>query len=284
MRLLLNAGFGRPIGRADLELIDWLGFDGVRQDIPGPDALDLVDEIATFRTTMFPIFLVGGGKMGVTEQDICATAGDVAIRARRLGLRCAIEIGNEPDIAPAWSPERFAGLVLRATEEIQALNPNVIPITGGISSTSPEAIKYLRSVMTLLDGGGVFPVEIGYHTYRWSPSQPRAGWDARADEFAALHAIAGCRGIWNTESGWHTARERRGLFGLCSRRLSDNEVSDFIDAEIRENYIWGAESYTLYQLNDGPRDTWEDRFGIRRLDGTLKPSAFAAGVWKERRK
>ncbi len=273
MKLLLNAGFGEPIGRADLELADWLGFDGVRQDVPA-NALHLVDEIASFRSTLFPIFLIGGGQMAVPDSEIVATAGDVAVRAKRLGLRCAIEIGNEPNIAPGWSAERFATLLRNAADEVAALNYNAIVISGGISNTSPEAVSYLRRAIDILDNGGIFPIEIGYHTYRWSPDEPRKGWKTRDDEFKALHEVAGPRGIWNTESGWHTAKEKRGPLGMCSRRLTDRQVAEFVKSEIRINRQWGAESYTLYQLNDGPRDEAPDRYGIRRLDGRLKPVAM----------
>jgi hypothetical protein len=71
-----------------------------------------------------------------------------------------------------------------------------------------------------------------------------------------------------SEFGYHSAFER----GLTSP-LSDEEVARCV---IYEWEFWaaaGADFAVLYQLNDGPTTTALDRYGIRRLDGTLKPVA-----------
>lgn len=72
--------------------------------------------------------------------------------------------------------------------------------------------------------------------------------------------------------------------GLASTEgVSEEEQADFL---IREFEFWtaqGAEAAYWFQLNDGPTDHPEHRFGIRRFDGSWKPNAgvFAPEVEEE---
>src|SRR4029453_18560439 len=102
---------------------------------------------------------------------------------------------------------------------------------------------------------------------------PHRGFESRDEEFEALASLVGGRRVACTEFGYHTAEDRMGSFG--HRRRSESEVAD----SVRWDLNFFAKRHVLlaaiYQLNDGARDVAEERYGIRRLDGTLKPVADA---------
>jgi hypothetical protein len=60
-----------------------------------------------------------------------------------------------------------------------------------------------------------------------------------------------------------------GMFG--HRRRSESEVAESVQWDLdfyaQRNVLLAA----IYQLNDGTRDVAEERYGVRRLDGTMKP-------------
>jgi len=120
------------------------------------------------------------------------------------------------------------------------------------------------------------PIGVGYHQYRETdPTKPLQGYVSRGEEFTVLRSVAGNRPLWMTECGWHTAPRKSGwwIFGR-SWRYDDTQVEQFLQMEIRLNEEYGAECFVVYQLNDGPNPkNGQDRFGIRRTNGTLKPSA-----------
>lgn len=287
MRLFINAGFGEPIGASTLEWIRHAGFDGVRQDVPSQAlAASLCAEFSS--TPLTPIFLVGGGQMGLeepgTHPDVLAElAYHVAIEAQRLGLfdraqPAAIELGNEPNVDGeryADAPDVFARFVREGAARIRAVSPRAVVVSGGISNIDRRGLEYLERAIR-----SGFPDEcvIGYHSYRTTttPETPHEGFDTRGEEFARLTQLAGGRPIWCTECGWHTAPStvRSGLFGLRRRqvRFTDEQVADFFEREAALHARHGADVFAWFQLNDGgdPRHH-EDAFGIRRASGEVKP-------------
>ena len=64
-----------------------------------------------------------------------------------------------------------------------------------------------------------------------------------------------------------------GVFG--NRRRSESEVAESVQWDSDFFAQRGVLLAALYQLNDGARDVAEERYGIRRADGTLKPVADA---------
>ena len=109
------------------------------------------------------------------------------------------------------------------------------------------------------------------------------GFAARDAEFARLKELARHRPIYCTETGWHTAPStvRTGWFGLFRRkvRFTDEQVADFFDREVTIHERNGAEVFAWFQLNDGPNpDDYEQTFGIRRLNGELKPVGVRASA------
>lgn len=272
----LNAGFGSLLSTADLALIRSLGYQGVRQDVPTVEgAAGLVDNLLD--ADLMGIFVVP-----VAREDACHDiAHAVARRAveRQQGGLVVLEVGNEEDLSgKRWArdPHGWAALVADVSI-IAAGHSNIAPggpvrvVSGGVSSVSRQAMGWLeRSSVCEL------PVGIGYHQYRSTPpSDALDGYGSRAEEFRALRDAAGDRETWMTECGWHTARRRVGTWPFRKAwSYSDAEVARFLSEEMARQDEVGARCFVTYQLNDGkdPRND-QDCFGIRRMEGSLKPSA-----------
>lgn len=110
----------------------------------------------------------------------------------------------------------------------------------------------------------------------WSRPWPR--YTSRSDENRTLRTLAGGRGIVRTEIGWHTAVEQIGLLGstqLTDEEATANYVKDFTLYEAD-----GLEAVFVFQLNDGPGDSWGERQGIRTFEGQWKPQAHAVHRWR----
>jgi hypothetical protein len=272
----LNAGFGELLSGDDLALIRSLGYDGIRQDVPtAPIAQALVDNV-------LDAGLVGIFVVPVAEEDACHEIAHAVARravARQQGALVVIEVGNEEDLSgKRWSrnPVGWAALVADVSV-IAASHSNIAPggqvrvVSGGVSSLSRQAMGWLeRSRVREL------PVGVGYHQYRSTPPREALdGYASRGDEFRALRDAAGSRSLWMTESGWHTAKRTEGCWPLRkSWAYTDTEVAEFLREEARLNEAHGAECFVTYQLNDGENPANDqDCFGIRRTDGSLKPSA-----------
>jgi hypothetical protein len=272
----LNAGFGEPLSRDDLSLIKSLGYAGVRQDVPEVEvAAELVDNVLD--EGMTGIFVVP-----VALESSCHDiAHAVARRAveRQQGALVMLEAGNEEDLSgKRWTrdPIGWARLVADVAT-IADSHSNIAPgghvrvVSGGVSSVSRQAMGWLdRSRVRDLAVG------VGYHQYRsTSPAAQLDGYRSREHEFATLREAAGDRPLWCTESGWHTAQRKSGTWPFSRKwAYTDTQVAEFLTAEIKINEEFGAECFVVYQLNDGPDPSNDqDRFGIRRTDGTLKPQA-----------
>ncbi len=268
MRTYLNAGFGALIGAADLALIRSLGFQGTRQDVRlAEDAGPLAAELAG----------AGLSAILVLDQATWPAARSIAEAVTAAGGSVAFEVGNELD--GVQDPRAYAlafGVVERG---IRDAVPDATVITAGIRSLRRECVGWLRTVI----GTGQISERacVGYHTYRaTAPGVACEGYARREDEYDALRDAVRGRRLWMTEIGWSTApRKSGGLAGCLGRtwRYSDGEVADFLDYELRLNRDQGSESFVVFQLNDGPRDVNEGRFGIRTLAGDLKPSAHVVG-------
>jgi hypothetical protein len=270
MIYLLNAGFGEPLPPDDLGLIQFLGYQGVRQDVPTVAvAPALVDNILD--AGLMGIFIVP-----VAEEQVCYDiAHAVALRAaeRQQGERVVIEVGNEEDLrGKRWArdPAGWAALVANVlAARVEGAWGRVV--SGGVSSLSRQAMGWLeRSRVRDLRVG------VGYHQYRSTPpAKPLDGYASREDEFRALRDAAGLCKAWMTESGWNTAKRTSGCWPFRKTwSYTDEQVAQFLRVEMDMNAEHDAQCFVTYQLNDGPNPkNGQDCFGVRRTDGTLKPSA-----------
>lgn len=272
----LNAGFGQPLPIEDLVLIRSLGYEAIRQDVLSADwAPALVDNI--LRGDLRGIFVVPVAK----ESECHAIAHVVSRRAVELqqGGLVILEVGNEEDLAgKRWSRDPVGwSMLVSDVATIASDHSSIAPggsvrvVSGGISCLSRQAISWLsRSRVRQI------PVGVGYHQYRSTiPVLPLEGYSSRAEEFRALDGAAGGQPTWMTECGWHTARRSSGTWPFRKTwSYTDTQVAEFLREELARNEEAGARSFVTYQLNDGPDPSNDqDCFGIRRTDGTLKPSA-----------
>ena len=283
MLMLLNAGFGEPLSADDLALIRALGYVGVRQDVPSAaGAAPSVAGAAALVDNVLDAGLMGIFVIPADLADICHDIAHVVARRaveRQQGSRVVIEVGNEEDLSgKRWArdPHGWAALVADVSV-IAASHSDISPggavqvVSGGVSSVSRQAMGWLeRSHVRDL------PIGVGYHQYRSTPpSEPLDGYRTRGEEFRALRDAAGDRETWMTESGWHSARRTSGCWPRKRTwSYSDAEVAQFLAEEMARNDEVGARCFVTYQLADGPDGTNDqNRFGIRRFDGSLKPSS-----------
>lgn len=279
MKPYLNAGFGDPIGIADLLLIQQLGFYGVRQDLPEGREEVLIREFADPRVRLRPLFIVNGGKMPYGPEHAGTYAVRVAQEMRVQGVSGEIEIGNEPNISHNTYRDKPSDLTLSVVTAFNIMQDHGLAdtklVVGGIMNTDKRGLAYLHEVMK----GMPAKVIVGYHTYRQhdKPSKPSKGFATRGAEFRALNDIVAGREIWNTEIGWHTAKEKKHCWSRKTG-LSDEEVFERLKEEAAFNRRAGAKVFTVFQLNDGLDSSYyENCFGIRTADRQiLKPSAQIA--------
>lgn len=269
MIFVLNAGFGSLIGRDDLALIKGLGFGAIRQDFRSVTDGYLAREIAE----------AGLGLVAVLDPATWSEGFPQLVREIHdvMGVYAVYEIGNELD--GKQTPSAYAHSFYACEHWIRMIAPDAEVLTAGIRNTGQDPLEWLRRVLST--GLVSQQAGVGYHTYRATPpGVPYEGFERREDEFEALRRIAGGRKHYCTEIGWSTApRKASGCAGWFGKRWSynDDQVAEFLDYELRLNRDQGAECFTIFQLNDGPVNDNEGRFGIRKLTGELKPSAYVVG-------
>lgn len=282
----INAGFGDPIA-GEFPLFAKLGVDVVRQDLfAHGDAAPIEALVAEFSNRPArALFMLAGGKMQIADGSNRIEPHVLAARARRVveaaqavGLqRYSLEVGNEPDIAHdgyASRPPDFAEAIRQVHAVVRPLGFAGDLISGGVSNLNERGLKYLQSM--LAPPSVPADVVVGFHRYpetgRGSQA-PHRGFESREEEFEALANLTSGRRVACTEFGYHTAEDRMGMFG--SRRRSETEVAESVQFDLDFFGQRGVLLAALYQLNDGARDVAEERYGIRRTDGTLKPVADA---------
>ena len=268
--LLLNAGFGLPLGRFELNWIRALGFTGVRQsqEIPKAPEADVDALVAEFAgRNLELLFNINTTSGSVTE--VVARAVAVADACEKYRIPCNVEPINEPDAhAIYWDrPTFFADTIHAVYEAIASRGARVV--SGGITSTSKQGLAYLRAAMPELP----LDCTVGVHTYRsTAPDKPLPGFSSRQEEFDELRALVGPRSIWGTEVGWTDGPRSRWP---CVKPLSESEVARRLRTEFKLYVENGFERCLLFQLNDGRGR--EEHFGIKTINGRVKESAHVAG-------
>jgi hypothetical protein len=173
------------------------------------------------------------------------------------------ELKNEPDLnGPA--PEMYARLVWEAIE-IARRGRQTLWI-GAIGNLNRRGLEYLKSL-------GQLPADVGVTVHRYGDGtfqDPHEGFQSRDAEVAALRAIIGDRPFGVSEFGYPKHRYGWGPF---RRQITPEQAAVLLRQEIAFWALKGASWSVIYQLNDGPTDTREDRYGIRAFDGTWRPAA-----------
>ena len=133
---------------------------------------------------------------------------------------------------------------------------------GVISNLDGDSLAWLNAVR---DAGGGWPADLyGITAHRYGDGtfeNPHRGFSSRDAEVKWLRAAAAGKPIQITE------------FGYPSSDMTEEEQAERISQEWAFWQGHGLPAY-LYQINDGA-STWPiDHFGIRRVDGSWKPSAY----------
>ncbi len=176
----------------------------------------------------------------------------------------AIEVGNE------WDQSVDPDEACYAWEQVAiAAPPAVTIVTAGITSLSSDSLAWLRKALTTPPWRP--SIVCGFHGY----TSAILNEGNRRSELQQLRSIIGDRVAWNTETGWHMAGRKKS-FPLCWQKepgLTEEQVLANLKADVRLHAEAGVDTYTVYQLNDGPKDVAEDRYGIRAIDGRWKRQA-----------
>ena len=294
MKVYLNAtNQGYPLGSKAIQLIKDIGFSGVRTDIPNGMPKERIRAVVKelYEADLEAVYLVGGWQWWhidhpVEDRMSRPMPDDVFNDAMLTSLEAYgrhkfyIQVGNEANFMPPYytsKPKQFAQLVNKVKLGLRQENDLglVDIISGGVSNINPkDGLDYALKVADTLSETTL----LGIHPYRldnvpWDPIRGKTIGSIVAKLRNAHRMLA------ITEGGWHTA-PRSKKFPLClfSESWNDKDVADFALYEIA---FWRkyAELYCWYQLNDGPENTSEQRFGIRTLDGGRKLVADALQEW-----
>jgi hypothetical protein len=280
----INAGFGDPIA-VEFPFFEQLGVAVVRQDLfAHGDAAPIEALVAEFSNRPArALFMLAGGKMQTPDgsnriepQVLAARARRVVEAAQAVGLQTySLEVGNEPDIAHdgyASRPQDVADAIRQVHAVVRPLGFEGDIITGGVSNLNQRGLEYVQAMLST--PAVPADVVVGFHRYPESgrgAQAPHKGFESRDEEFDALEGLVSGRRVACTEFGYHTAEDRMGVFG--HRRRSESEVAESVRWDLDFFGQRGVLVAALYQLNDGTRDVAEERYGVRRLDRTLKPVA-----------
>lgn len=291
--MFVNAGFGELIGHQGVAAIRQMGLAGVRQGASpatDPNVLRLLlRELAAAGLKV--VWLLGGGRLVAPDgsawspRDLSAHAEtilDLAAAERLPRESLWLEVTNEPDLAHpdyANAPERAAEAAWAVADAVQG---DVPVIAGSISNLNRRGLAYLAGMQR----AGLPPqVVVGFHRYphRDGPWVPHPGFHSRSDEWRAFREIVGARRVACTEVGHHTAERTWGLFGCHRVRLTDAQAAEHLLWDLGAFSAGRVELVAIYQLNDGPTNQAIDRYGLRTVDGLLKPQAEAIRWWVAQR-
>jgi len=254
----INAGFGDSL-TGDLPQIAALGYTGIRQDLQPLSGWTLEDRAAELRVPgIQPLYIVRGPQIG------------------RFWRGETLELLNEPNLSfpgrPALTPWAYAQEW--NTYAPEDLARGVVIYFGSISNLQRNPLRWLEQAWAYAHPK---PTHVSYHRYPPESGRmmdPHKGFRCRDDELDALRQIVGGDTVLAcTEWGYHQGPRKR--WGFWPWRLNDQQQADAIRDEwlyLRSLKLARAD---IYQWNDGPDGTAINRFGVRRADGSLKPSATA---------
>lgn len=304
MKLYSNAGFSNPLHPVHKQAVEETAH-GIRTGPANNDGHErinpLVHDAASFGTA---VMIVAGWEWRDESIPTHAPGNLVQDRETRPDLahvsnQCenivqawrdagaddsglTIEIGNELDLTDCWKGRKlrdFKDYVMTLYGRIRGLSPEVKIVTGSTSNFRKRPrFKWSRrgyEVLRCLSEMN-FPDDTlqGLHPYK-NDLPPRQWHDWGYEEgLDILRDLLGRRSLAVTEMGWHSGGD-----------WNDDQIADFINAEIRAWREFGADSYVHYQLQDGPKphNLGEGGFGAftNLADGfARKPVASVLEKWK----
>lgn len=254
----LQVGFGDPLTVSTLDALRERNITFIRCD------LQMISEPALLHARIDEVTLSG-------LRPLCIITPAHAAWLSTLQAHPALdfELLNEPDIK-GISSSLYADWV---TTVRQALPSHHRLWAGVISNLDENSLEWLRDSVRRWPTG----VNVTVHRYPPKGAGPTAaqhGFRSRTHEVEVLKSCLGTRTFGVSEFGYHTAEWTTGWWFWKKRhRLSDAQIVTFINWEWQFWKAQGAEFACWYQINDGGNDQQDERFGIRRYDGTWKPVA-----------
>lgn len=158
-------------------------------------------------------------------------------------------------------------------------------IAGAPGSNAGTAIKWYSRIIDGQRLADALPVSVAlaFHWY------PRGTQDSRTrpwppsksirESLATLKNLAGPRDLICTEWGYHTIRETK--WGFWSTQLTDEQVYEYLMADLRLFDSYGVAGAYAYQWRDGPGGQDVTEFGLHEADGaTAKRQMAALKDWR----
>ncbi len=184
----------------------------------------------------------------------------------------AAMIWNEPNNKSHWDPEvdpdwsLFADTVIRAGNAIQAINPAVTRVLGGMSPIDPEWVNRMRGhgALDAVDVVAVHGFPLDWNLW------PIHAWP---DKIAEIEAVCPDKPIWATEVGVGSfGAEEVQVFGVqkTADLLLDRVDRVFWYSLYDLPHAWGAT--TRHREAEGSSYYRHFYMGLIREDGTPKPS------------
>lgn len=247
----INAGFGEPLSH-EWPLLRSLRFGAVRQDVQMHQTPAAVEALRaeTVGSGLEPLWIIRPEQLSWFQP----------------GER--VELLNEPNFY--LSSSAYADMWNRLADDAQSRQIQVY--VGSLSNLTYPVLDWFRAAWRQMTTP---PSLVSIHRYPTDdgPHAPHAGFWSRLDEVAALRSIIGQTPFDVTEFGYHTARRWR--WKVWPTRWSEAQTAAFVGYEWDFWSSVGVSRAYLYQLNNGRGTSHLDHYGIRRVDGTLKPSATA---------
>lgn len=247
----INAGFGETIKHEFQGLRDHK-FTAIRQDLTKLTTYEQVWPILTeLRNGPFtPLWIIRPDQLSLFQ------SGE------------HVELLNEPNFF--MSPEEYATICNEVAP--QATAKRVHLYVGSISNLTRDVLSWMSHMWKRVD---VPSVHVSVHRYPndGGVMSPHRGFSSRDEEVTALREIVGDNDIVVTEFGYHNAWRLRWKF--FPTRWTERQTARMIRTEWDFWHAQNVKGAFLYQLNDGPGRSHLDHYGIRRFDGTWKPSATA---------
>ncbi len=184
----------------------------------------------------------------------------------------AAMIWNEPNNKSHWDPavdpdwSLFADTVIRAGNAIQAINPAVKRVLGGMSPIDPEWVNRMRGhgALDAVDVVAVHGFPLDWNLW------PIHAWP---DKIAEIEAVCPDKPIWATEVGVGSfGAEEVQVFGVqkTADLLLDRVDRVFWYSLYDLPHAWGAT--TRHREAEGSSYYRHFYMGLIREDGTPKPS------------
>jgi hypothetical protein len=248
----LHTHFGAPRDHETLNQVYDLGYGVLRIDAQNASP-ELAAEMA--------YDVIGAGMLPyVTVREVAQTA--------LLPPNTKVELFNEPDLNGPLPAEYVALAQLFA----DTARPDLELYGPTISNLNLRGFAYLRAVWPLPERFKVSIHRYGNNTF----AVPHKGTSSREDEVQQLQDIIGYRPFCVSECGFHMAPERSWRTFLRTVRMGEQQHADCLRREMEFWVRMGAEFSIIFQIDDGPTDIREHRYGIRTWDTALNQP----GRWK----